>query len=220
MLARKPHSPELYRRPPVSAEEAVNEAAAYPRAVTLRSDVTLALGDGRRAVELLEAICALYDAVFSQPPFRWTDEESAHHRQSLVGLARNPTFSLVTAQTGEVLVGFAYGICLPPTTGWWQGFQEPLPPELTSEYDSRTFALIDLAVDEIHRGQGLGRQLLDLLLGSRSEERATLCVQPTATETQAIYEHLGWQRVGRKDAGSNAVSPFWDVFVLPLQTKP
>jgi len=31
-------------------------------------DVTLALGDGQRAAELLDAICTLYDAVFSQPP--------------------------------------------------------------------------------------------------------------------------------------------------------
>lgn len=183
-------------------------------------DVTLALGDGKRAAELLDPICALYDAVFSQPPFRWTDEESAHHRQSLSELAHNPTFGLATAQARDELVGFAYGVRLSPTTSWWQGFEEPLPAELVAEHEDRTFALIDLAVAEAYRGQGLGRQLLDILLGSRAEERATLCVQPTATETQAIYEHLGWQRVGRKQAATDAVSPFWDVFLLPLQTKP
>ncbi len=183
-------------------------------------DVTLALRDGRRAAELLEPICALYDAVFSVPPFRWTEEESAHHRRSLVELIGDPTFGLATAGAAGGLVGFAYGVRLAPTTGWWQGFEEPLRPELVAEHEGRTFALIDLAVDEGYRGQGLGRQLLDVLLGSRGEERATLCVQPTATETQAIYEHLGWQRVGRKRAGSGAVSPLWDVFVLPLQARP
>jgi ribosomal protein S18 acetylase RimI-like enzyme len=183
-------------------------------------DVSLALGDGQRAVELLDRICALYDAVFSQPPFRWTDEESAHHRQSLMELSRNPTFGLASAEAGDELVGFAYGVRLPPTTEWWRGFREPLPADLVAEYEGRTFALIDLAVAEAYRGQGLGRRLLDLLLGSRSEERATLCVQPTATETQAIYGHLGWQRVGRKEAAADAVSPLWDVFVLPLHAKP
>src|SRR6266545_7128835 len=140
-------------------------------------DVTLTLGDGQLAAELLVPICALYDAVFSVPPFHWTDEESAHHRQSLAELARNPTFGLVTAQAGDELVGFAYGVRLAPTTGWWQGFEEPLPAELVAEHEGRTFALIDLAVAEAYRGQGLGKRLLDLLLGSRDEERVTLCVQ-------------------------------------------
>jgi ribosomal protein S18 acetylase RimI-like enzyme len=182
--------------------------------------VALTLGDGRRAAELLDPICALYDMVFSQPPFRWVDEESVHHRRSLVEVSRNPTFGLAVAAAGGELVGFAYGVRLPPTTGWWRGFQEPVPAELVAEYEGRTFALIDLAVAEAYRGRGLGRRLLDLLLGSRSEERATLCVQPTAIETQAIYEHLGWQRVGRKEAAADEVSPLWDVFVLPLQAKP
>jgi ribosomal protein S18 acetylase RimI-like enzyme len=180
----------------------------------------VALRDGRRAAELLEPICALYDAVFSVSPFRWTEEESAHHRWSLAELIGDPTFGLATAGAAGGLVGFAYGVRLAATTGWWQGFEEPLRPELVAEHEGRTFALIDLAVDEGYRGRGLGRQLLDVLLGSRGEERATLCVQPTATETQAIYEHLGWRRVGRKRAGSGAVSPLWDVFVLPLQARP
>jgi hypothetical protein len=88
-------------------------------------DVTLAPGDGQRAAELLGDICALYDAVYSRPPFRWTDEESVHHRQSIVGLLANPTFGLATAQAGDGLTGFAYGVRLAPTTGWWHGFEPP-----------------------------------------------------------------------------------------------
>jgi len=188
--------------------------------VTLRSDVTVALGDGRRAVELLEAICALYDAVFSQPPFRWTDEESAHHRQSLVGLARNPTFSLVTAQTGEVLVGFAYGVRLRPDTSWWANTLEALPDELITEWEGRTFAVIDLAVRQDYRKRGLGRELLAMLLGGRSEERVTLAVQPVAMDTKAFYAHLGWELVGTAKAPPAAVSPLFDLYVLTLQPTP
>lgn len=44
--------------------------------MALRSDVVLVLGDGCRAAELLDDIYVSYDVVFSQPPFRWTDEES------------------------------------------------------------------------------------------------------------------------------------------------
>jgi len=183
-------------------------------------DVTLTLGDGRRAAELLDPICALYDAVFSQPPFRWTADESAHHRQSLVELARNPTFGLATAEAGDELVGFAYGVRLAPSTGWWQGFEEPPPAELVAEHGGRTFALIDLAVRSDYRKRGLGRELLDTLLNSRSEERATLAVQPVAEDTKTFYAHLGWQLVGTAKAPPQAVSPLFDLYVLPLHLTP
>lgn len=180
----------------------------------------ITVGTAETAKELTAAICTLYDAVFSQPPFHWTNTESAHHRQSLVEMMADPTFGIVTAEATGGLAGFAYGVRLSPQTGWWWSFEKPLPSELTVEWEGRTFALIDVAVDERYRGQGIGRQLVDTLLGSRSEERATLCVQPIATKTQAIYRHLGWQYVGRREASTYAVSPYWDVYVLSLRNKP
>ncbi|MGH3794690.1 MAG: GNAT family N-acetyltransferase [Pseudonocardiaceae bacterium] len=182
--------------------------------------VTLTHHDGPPAAYLVDVICQLYDTIFSQPPFRWTDDESDHHRQSLTRLITNPTFGLVAAEVTGELVGFAYGMALGPDTLWWSGMTEPLPEALTSEWNRRTFAVIDLAVREDYRKRGIGRALLDTLLGNRQEERATLTVQPVATDTKQFYAHLGWQRLGTTRAPAGAVSLFFDVYLLPLHTNP
>lgn len=182
--------------------------------------VTLNHCDAGQASALLDPLCLLYDTVFSQPPFRWTDDESERHRQSLIRLISNPTFALVTADAAGELVGFAYGVGLTSDTQWWSGIAEPLPDELRAEWKGRTFAIIDVAVREDYRKRGIGRALLDVLLASRPEQRATLTVQPVATDTKEFYEHLGWQRVGTTKAPEGAVSPFFDVYLLPLHAKP
>jgi ribosomal protein S18 acetylase RimI-like enzyme len=183
-------------------------------------EVTLKHCTSSQAAASLNPICLLYDAVFSQPPFRWTDDESQHHRQSLTRLITNPTFGLVTAEASGELMGFAYGLALKPNTPWWSGMTEPLPDELTAEWNGRTFAVIDMAVRENYRKRGIGRALLNMLLTSRQEQRATLTVQPVATDTKAFYDHLGWQRVGTTQAPAGAVSPFFDVYLLPLHANP
>lgn len=186
-----------------------------------RSDsITLTYHNGTQAAYLLDPICRLYDAVFSQPPFRWTDDESDHHRQSLTELMASPTFGLVSAEAAGERVGFAYGVALAGGTLWWSRMTEPLPEEITAEWDGRTFAVIDLAVRQDFRKRGIGRALLDTLLHNRPEQRATLTVQPVATDTKAFYDHLGWQRLGTTEAPAGAVSPFFDVYLLPLHTKP
>lgn len=182
--------------------------------------VTLRHCNVRQAAALLDPICLLYDTVFSQPPFRWTDDESQHHRQSLIGVIANPTFAMVTAEAAGELVGYAYGLVLKPDTQWWSGMTEPLPDELTAEWNGRTFAIIDLAVRQDCRRRGIGRALLDALFASRREQRATLTVQPVATDTKEFYEHLGWQRVGTTKAPDGAPSPFFDVYLLQLRAKP
>lgn len=169
---------------------------------------------------MLDPICLLYDTVFSQPPFHWTDDESQHHRQSLIRLIANPTFAMVTAEAAGELVGYAYGLGLKPDTQWWSGMAEPMPHGLTAEWNGRTFAIIDLAVREDYRKRGIGRALLDVLLASRQEQRAALTMQPVATDTKEFYEHLGWQRVGTMKAPDGAVSPFFDVYLLQLHAKP
>jgi ribosomal protein S18 acetylase RimI-like enzyme len=183
------------------------------------NEVTLRHRDTKQAAALLAPICALYDTVFSQPPFRWTDDESEHHRQSLLRLIASPEFALVTAEAAGKLVGFAYGIALRPDTQWWSGMTEPLPDELTTEWKGRTFAIIDVAVGEDYRKQGIGRALMGALLASRPEQRATLTVQPVATDTKEFYEHLGWQRMGTTRAPAGAVSPYFDVYLFPLHAK-
>jgi hypothetical protein len=50
-------------------------------------------------------------------------------------------------------------------------------------------------------------------MGNRSEERATLTVQPTAIDTKRIYEHWGWRQVGQVEGGPTSAAPMFDVYL-------
>ena len=184
------------------------------------------IGIGLGGVELartwFESICSLYAEVFSVPPFAWDEQEPVRHRQMLERLLTEPSFGITVAVRDDELVGFAYGYGVHPDTKRWENFLEPLPEALTTEWEGRTFALIDLAVRADLRGHGLGRRLLEVLLASRSEERAALTVEPEAEATQAFYQHLSWQRMGRKRTSPGSAISYFDAYVLPLraQTRP
>jgi hypothetical protein len=51
------------------------------------------------------------------------------------------------------------------------------------------------------------------LLSSRSEERATLTVQPTAVDTKRLYERWGWRMVGQMEGGPTAAAPVFDCYL-------
>ncbi|MBC8092343.1 MAG: GNAT family N-acetyltransferase [Pseudonocardia sp.] len=121
----------------------------------------------------------------------------------LIHLLDDPSFALSIATLDEEPVGFAYGVTLAEDT--------------SAEPPGHTFHVMDLAVSHAHRRRGLGRRLLAMLLDGRSERRATLTVQPTATETQTFYRCLGWQHAGTRESPDNTISPTWEVYVLPLR---
>ncbi|WP_434582055.1 GNAT family N-acetyltransferase [Carbonactinospora thermoautotrophica] len=185
----------------------------------MTSAVTVSLGAAATARRLFEPIYRLYYETFSKPPYQWPEGEEEQYRRRFERLMGDPTFGIAVAQCGDELAGFAYGYTLRPDTKWWEGFVTPVPPEVTTEWEGRTFALIDFAVDESVRGKGVGRRLHDTLLGSRHEERATLAVEPQAHEARGIYEHWGWQVVGRLRGPATDFAPEFDIMVLPLSLK-
>jgi ribosomal protein S18 acetylase RimI-like enzyme len=191
------------------------------------TDVHIEVGTADLARSLVGPICTLYDVVFSAPPFVWRDDESELHRERLVTLLDDPTFGVAVAHVADELVGFAYGFTLPVVTKRWTYLVVPLPTQLASEWPNRTFVLFDFAVHQAYRGRGIGRILHDALLGSRSEQRATLTVQPTAIDTKCLYERWGWRQVGQMEGGATAAAPMFDVYLRdrlddlsPVQSKP
>lgn len=176
------------------------------------------LGTADDARHHFDAICELYDEAFSVPPFVWPDIESQRHREMLSEMITEPGFGIALAECRDTLVGFVYGTTLTTATSWWDGFQQPVSPDVTREWPGRTFAVIDLAVQKSARRLGIGRRLLDTLLDSRSEQRATLAVQPQAEDTHAFYRAIGgWHLVGRQDTPAS-VSPEFDVYIRELRS--
>ncbi len=129
---------------------------------------------------------------------------------------RQPGFALAEARHGGYLVGYAAGMPLRPSTSWWRGLTSPLPADVTAEHAGRTFALAELAVRASWRRQGIGRELHDLLLGGRGEERATLTVAPGAGAAQQALRAWGWRRVARTTGDAAEAGPVLDVMLLDL----
>ncbi len=144
-------------------------------------------------------------------------------RRAAVVRRRQPGFALAEARHGGYLVGYASGMPLRPSTSWWRGLTTPLPPEATAEYPGRTFALTELLVRASWRRQGIGRELHDLLLGGRAEERATARVVPGAVAAQRAFASRGWRKAARARGDgdpADAGAPVIDVLLIGLPARP
>jgi GNAT superfamily N-acetyltransferase len=176
------------------------------------SGITYRVLDGAAASTAEADLLALADEAGGRAPDAETVRRARVRR-------RQPGFTLVAARHGEYLVGYASGMPLRPATSWWRGLTTPLPEDVTTEHAGRTFALTGLLVRASWRRQGIGRELHDLLLDGRKEERATLTVAPGAAAAQAAFRAWGWRKLGRT-RGEDADGPVLDLLVLDLPWAP
>jgi ribosomal protein S18 acetylase RimI-like enzyme len=161
--------------------------------------------DGREAAARAAELQSLHDEVY-------TDGDDFSRRFGVH--TRQPGFVLVAARSGGYLIGYAAGMPLRPSTSWWRQVTTTLPEQVTTEYPGRTFALVELLVRGSWRRRGVGRSLHALILTGRPEERATVCVPPTATAAQAAFQNWGWHKVAR--ASNRAGLPASDVLVTAI----
>jgi GNAT superfamily N-acetyltransferase len=167
--------------------------------------------DPAEANARIEQFKAIYAAVFSQPPYN----EGPEMHDRFVGWVRDestePGFDFVEAVEYGVSVGFAYGY-RQPAGKWWRGADKPAPAEVKT---GPTFAVMDWAVLPDRRGKGIGRALMDELLGGRTEPYAVLTVNPAA-EARAVYERWGWRHVASTKPDG---SPGMDMMLLKLARR-
>ncbi len=173
--------------------------------------------DGRGAAAHLDELRALHAEVYADPPYRRAPEAGFAERFRVQ--CRQPGFVLAEARHGEYLVGYAAGLPLRPATSWWRDLTTPLPDHVTAEHAGRTFALVELLVRASWRRQGIGRELHDLVLSGRPEERATLTVLPAATPAQGAFAKWGWRKIARV-RGAEPGGPVSDVLVIELPAAP
>ena len=158
------------------------------------ADISFQVLDGGQAGAHADELQALHAEVYGPDCAEFAGRFRVQRRQ--------PGFALAEARHGGYLVGYAFGMPLRPSTSWWRQLTTPLPEEVTTEHPGRTFALADLAVRASWRRQGIGRDLHDLILRGRPEERATAVVAPAAGPAQQAFRNWGWRKVARtRDAG-------------------
>jgi GNAT superfamily N-acetyltransferase len=178
-------------------------------------EITLELLDGTQAAQHADELQALAAEVYADPPYRQGAEQAAELAGRFRVRRRQPGFALAEARHGEYLVGYALGMPLRPSTSWWRNLTAPLPDEVTAEHPGRTFALAELLVRAPWRRQGIGRDLHDLILSGRTEERATLTVRPAAAPAQGALQSWGWRKAART-RDPEPGSPVLDVLIRPL----
>ena len=148
------------------------------------------------AAEQLNTVSDLYAAAFFPPPHNQGPIELGRMVDAWPRRLQTPGFRLVIAEHEGKAVGCAYGHQLRSDTTWWNNTLEPLPLEITTEREGRTLAVIDMMVRDAYRRRGIAEALHLHLLAGRSEERATLLVDPANGSARAAYHKWGYEPVG------------------------
>lgn len=158
------------------------------------------------------------DAIVSGDPF--DSVEAFMHRFDAYTSRSN--FDLVVAYQGDDAVGQTWGWPLDEgatTTGWWAGLLEEPEAGFSREDGHRTFALSEIMVLQKLSGKGIAHALHDRLLLGRTEQRATLLVEPDNIRGRRAYLHWGWRKVAQLRPGWDH-APLFDVLILPLPLRP
>ncbi|WBB59294.1 GNAT family N-acetyltransferase [Streptomyces sp. WMMC500] len=181
------------------------------------AEVTVERHDGPEAARTLGVLLPAYREIYVEPPYCEGPQDVVDFTEMFAIQSERPGFRVALAQhTGEV-VGFAYGFCLPPDTGWWRNLLTAAPAGFTAEDGRRTFAVIELAVRRRRRRQGIARRLHATLLEGLEVERVTLTVrpEPEAAPAQAAYAAWRYRKIGQSQPGDDA--PVYDAMVLQLR---
>lgn len=164
--------------------------------------------DGQGARRFADVLRDLYAEVYAEPPYLEGPKHVAQFARWYADELDKPGFTLAVAHRGDELAGAAYGFTLPP--GEWM---EPAANEPPAHIrDVPKFNIAEWMVRAQHRGRGVGRHLLGLVLANRSEPWAVLASNPAAP-ARRIYERWGWRQCGGIIPRS---MPPMDVLVLPL----
>ncbi|WAZ26253.1 GNAT family N-acetyltransferase [Streptomyces cinnabarinus] len=172
--------------------------------------------DGAAAVRAEDAFRLIYAEAFAEAPYHETEDDVAAAFRRFPALAQRPAFRAVLARTESGgPIGMAYGFPLGPDTVWWDELTEPVPDDMRREDGRRTFGLIELAVREAWRGQGVAGRLHRTLLEGVDAERVLLNVHP-ASKAPAAYRAWGYRKIGEARLWG-ASADVHDVMLLDLR---
>ncbi|MFG1918201.1 GNAT family N-acetyltransferase [Micromonospora sp. NPDC048898] len=156
---------------------------------------TVRLVNGRAMLAASGELMAIYAAVFCVPPWNEPLERAWGLADRLADWTEKPGFVGALAHAGNTVTGFALGYTTPtpfPSDRSYGQVRSVLGSTAIAGLSGR-FEVGELAVAPNARRGGLGRRLLDTLVGDRP---AWLLTVPTIPGTTAFYDAVGWQRLG------------------------
>ncbi len=144
---------------------------------------------------LFEGAIAVYGEAFAQPPYNDPDrgKEIRKRLRDVHSLRRGFRAFAAVEGAGNV-VGMTYGYSGAPGQWWHDTVAAALPREIAWAWLSRSYELVEVAVDPGWQGRGVGSALIECLLHGREEET---CVLSTRTDSRAheLYRRLGFEVV-------------------------
>jgi ribosomal protein S18 acetylase RimI-like enzyme len=152
----------------------------------------------------------LYEAVYSEPPYRESPEEVEGFRKRIPEESARRGFSLIAAEEGGRLIGAAYGWTMSAGKWWSRADQEP-PIEIR---DADKFAVMEWIVHPDRRRERIGSRLIYQLLTDRPESYATLASDPRSAARE-IYRKFGWRQVAQSVL---PWGPEMDILVIKFPT--
>lgn len=154
------------------------------------------------AVAELDAIrnqlADVYREAFTVSPYDETEADAQRFAsETLPQHAARDGFRLVVARQegGEPIAGFAYGYHGAPGQWWYETVSTVIGPELTKQWMTVYFELVELAVTPVAQGQGIGGRLHDAVLSGLPYRTAMLTAFPDALPALRLYRGRGWQIV-------------------------
>ena len=166
-------------------------------------EVTFQRYDAASARQIRDTVEAIYKGSYVEAMQAAT--HSTRSRRSWDGSTPTPpaTASTWSSPTATASPSARRGAPLTQQGGarWWAGLPAEPEPGFTSEDGNRTFALSEIMVRQAHAGQGIAHALHDELLSKRTEQRATLLVEPDNTTAHRAYLRWGWRKVAQLRPG-------------------
>ncbi|MEV4315978.1 GNAT family N-acetyltransferase [Actinocrispum sp. NPDC049592] len=145
----------------------------------------------------MDELVELYRPAFSEPPWQETPEELARYADRLsLQLDTYPGITGVGAKLDGRLVGVVYGwpaMAEFPDTPFYDSLKAAIPAEARQQLLAPALEIVQLMVGDAHRGNGIGRLLLEVY--TDGWPKAWLCTHPKAP-ARRLYDRAGWQAIG------------------------
>lgn len=157
-------------------------------------NIAVSVIDTESAAAYAPEVWRLYQSAFEDSPeySRWLTRFDSHRDRE--------NFRLAIAEKNSMLVGFAWSYTGRPGQYWSDHVYQALGEESAKIWVYGHMEVVELAVAENERRQGVGGLLMDSLLGD-DFGRALLSADADPTSPAAqFYKFRGWQRLGLLNA--------------------